>query len=53
MVGGGDGQREKWRQESPRRQRRKNLVLGVVLAALALLFYLITVVRMGENLFNR
>lgn len=35
--------------EARRRQRRKNWALLVVLASLSLLFYLITLVRMGNH----
>ncbi len=35
--------------ETRRRQRRKNWALLVVLASLSLLFYLITIVRMGNH----
>ena len=31
-----------------RRQRAKNLAIGALVAALSLLFYLITIVRMGR-----
>jgi hypothetical protein len=31
-----------------RRQRAKNLAIGALVAALCLLFYLITIVRMGR-----
>jgi len=35
--------------EARRRQRRKNWALMIVLASLAVLFYLITIVRMGGH----
>jgi len=35
--------------ESRRRQRRKNLALGVLLAAFALLVYFVAIVRMGAG----
>lgn len=33
--------------ERKRRQRSKNIAIGVVVAGLCLLFYIITIVRMG------
>lgn len=39
----------KWQEGAHRRQRRKNIVLMLVLVGLAVLFYLITIVRMGGN----
>ena len=39
----------KWRDGAHRRQRRKNVALMLALIALAVLFYLITIVRMGGN----
>lgn len=33
--------------ERKRRQRSKNIAIGAVVAALCLLFYIITIVRMG------
>ncbi len=35
--------------ETRRRQRRKNWALLIVLVALSVLFYLITIVRMGNH----
>jgi hypothetical protein len=32
-----------------RRQRNKNLAIALILGALALLFYLITIVKLGGN----
>jgi hypothetical protein len=34
-------------EERKRRQRSKNLAIGAVVAGLCLLFYIITIVRMG------
>ncbi|GEM_PF-340047 len=34
-------------------RRSRSIALGVVLAALAVLFYVITVAKLGPNLFNR
>ncbi len=39
----------KWQDDAHRRQRRKNIALMLVLVAFAVLFYLITIVRMGGN----
>ena len=50
-MNGEDG--GKWNSEAHRKQRRKNIALFVVLAAFALLFYLITVVRLGGNVLSR
>jgi len=33
-----------------RRQRNKNLAIALILGALALLFYLITIVKLGGNI---
>jgi hypothetical protein len=43
MTGGDD------EQERKRRQRTKNLAMLVVLAGLAILFYLITMVKFGAG----
>ncbi len=43
------GENGKWQGDAHRRQRRKNIVLMLVLVAFAVLFYLITIVRMGGN----
>lgn len=40
---------KRWNADAHRKQRRKNIALFVVLAAFALLFYLITIVRLGGN----
>ncbi|WP_174235748.1 hypothetical protein [Pseudohoeflea suaedae] len=34
-------------------RRSRSIALGLVLAALAVLFYVITVIKLGPNLFNR
>lgn len=36
-----------------RRQRRNNIALGLVLAALVAIFYLLTIVKMGPNIFTQ
>ncbi len=38
------------RHEFNKRRRSKNIALGVILLALAALFYLITIVKFGERL---
>jgi hypothetical protein len=40
-------------EEAKRRRRRNSIALGVVLAALALIFYALTIVKMGPAVFNR
>jgi hypothetical protein len=39
--------------ERRRRQRNRSVAIGLALAALVLLFYLATIVRLGGNVFNR
>jgi hypothetical protein len=39
--------------ELKRRRRRNSIALGLVLAALAIIFYALTIVKMGPNVFNR
>jgi hypothetical protein len=39
--------------EQKRRQRRRNIAIGVVLFALVAIFYAITVVKMGGNVAGR
>lgn len=36
-----------------RRQRMRNVAIGVVLGALFVLFYVLTIARLGSNVFNR
>jgi hypothetical protein len=36
-----------------KRQRRNSVALGLVLAALAVLFYALTIAKMGPNLFTQ
>jgi hypothetical protein len=36
-----------------RRQRRNNIALGIVLAALVAIFYMLTIVKMGPNVFTQ
>lgn len=40
-------------EERRRRQRRNSIALGLVLAFLAILFYVLTIVKMGPAVFNR
>ena len=39
--------------ELKRRRRRNSVALGIVLAALAIIFYVLTIVKMGPAVFNR
>jgi predicted nucleic acid-binding Zn ribbon protein len=39
--------------DQKRRQRKRSLAIGLVLAALVVLFYVITLVKMGPGVFNR
>lgn len=39
--------------ELARRRRRRSIALGLVLAALVLIFYVLTIVKMGPAAFNR
>jgi hypothetical protein len=43
-----DGQ-EEWK----RRRRMRSIAIGLALAALVVLFYVATIVRMGGNVLNR
>ncbi len=40
-------------EEAKRRRRRNSIALGLVLAALVLIFYVLTIVKMGPAVFNR
>ena len=40
-------------EELQRRRRRNSIALGLVLAALAIIFYALTIVKMGPAVFNR
>ena len=40
-------------EEERRRRRNRSIVLGLVLAALAILFYAVTVVKLGPAIMNR
>jgi hypothetical protein len=39
--------------ERRRRQRMRSIAIGLGLAALVILFYVATIVRLGGNVFNR
>ena len=39
--------------EQRRRRRNRSIALGVVLAALAILFYVVTIVKLGPAIMNR
>ena len=39
--------------EQRRRQRSRSIAIGVVLACLVLLFYLVTIVKLGPGAINR
>jgi hypothetical protein len=39
--------------ERNRRQRVRSIAIAAALAALAILFYLATIIRLGGNVFNR
>jgi hypothetical protein len=41
------------RQEWERRRRSRSIAIAVVLAALVVLFYVATLVRLGGNVLNR
>lgn len=40
-------------QETRRRQRMRSIAIGLALAALVVLFYVATLVRLGGNALNR
>jgi hypothetical protein len=40
-------------EELKRRRRRNSIALGLVLGALALVFYALTIAKMGPAVFNR
>jgi hypothetical protein len=39
--------------EEKRRQRTRSIAIGLALFALVVIFYLVTIVRLGGNVFNR
>ena len=40
-------------EEEMKKRKRRSIVIGLVLAAFVILFYAITIVRLGENVMNR
>ncbi|GAA6211050.1 MAG: hypothetical protein DHS20C07_12890 [Methyloligella sp.] len=40
-------------EEEQKKRKRRSLVIGLVLAAFVVLFYAITIIRLGENVVNR
>ena len=47
------GEGEKLTPEQQRRRRRRSIAIGLALAAMVVLFYLITIARMGSNVLER
>lgn len=44
---------QKWTQELLKSRRRKAVLLAIVLGAVALMFYLVTVIKLGANIMQR
>ncbi len=40
-------------EEEQKKRKRRSLVIGLVLVAFVVLFYAITIIRLGENVGNR
>jgi hypothetical protein len=40
-------------QEQAKRRRRRSIALAVLLGGLVLIFYVLTIVKMGPGVFNR
>jgi predicted nucleic acid-binding Zn ribbon protein len=40
-------------KEQKRRQRARSIAIGLTLAVLVVIFYLVTILRLGGNVFNR
>ena len=40
-------------KEQRRRQRMRSIAIGLALAALVALFYVATIIRLGDNVMNR
>ena len=40
-------------QEQAKRRRRRSIALALVLGGLVLIFYVLTIVKMGPGVFNR
>ncbi len=41
------------KDDNAARQRKRNIAVALILAGLVVLFYVITIVHMGGNVFNR
>ncbi|MGI6244484.1 MAG: hypothetical protein ACOYJQ_01770 [Pseudochelatococcus sp.] len=52
-VSGADSDGGKLSPEERRRQRARNVAIGLVLGGLFVLFYILTIARLGSNVFNR
>lgn len=52
-MAGDDDRQVVLTEEQKRRRRGRNVAIGLVLAGLVVLFYLITVFKMGGNVANR
>jgi hypothetical protein len=53
MIEQGSDDRITLTEEEKRRQRLRSIMIGWSLAALALLFFLVTIVRLGGNVAHR
>ena len=55
MVGEKDSQADAngWTPDLLKQRRRRALVMALALAALVSMFFLVTIVRLGENVVNR
>ena len=42
-----------WSEEDVKRRRRKSIAIAVILAGMVVLFYVITIVRLGGNVADR
>lgn len=40
-------------EEQKRRRRRRSMAIGLALAAMVLLFYVLTVIKLGPSVMNR
>ncbi len=40
-------------EDELKKRKRRSIVIGLVLAAFVVLFYAITIIRLGENVLNR
>lgn len=48
-----DDQGVRLTQEDKRRRRRRSIAIGLTLAGLVLLFYVLTIVKLGPEVFQR